>query len=278
MAESHYIHGTDEAERARLSRLNELLNRRSLAALRLRGGERILDVGSGLGQLSLAMLHAGGPGARVLGIERSEVQREQALRLASTSSAGDRIEFRAGDALALPLRKEEWGSFDVVHTRFLLEHVPQPLAVVQQMVRAARVGGRIVLEDDDHELLRLWPRCREIDALWEAYQRSYVEAGNDPIVGRRLVELLQHAGAAPLRNDWLFFGACSGQPEFPDFVANLHGVLEGARAAICRTGLVDADAVARALAALARWAQRPDAALWYCTAWAEGVAGSGTTA
>ena len=32
-----------------------------------------------------------------------------------------------------------------------------PLAVVRQMVRAVKPGGRVVLADDDHDLLRLWP-------------------------------------------------------------------------------------------------------------------------
>lgn len=41
-------------------------------------------------------------------------------------------EFRQGDARKLPLRKEEWGTFDVVHTRFMLEHVPDPMDVVEE--------------------------------------------------------------------------------------------------------------------------------------------------
>ena len=69
----------------------------------------------------------------------------------------DLVELREGDVYSLPLRDDEWGSFDVVHTRFLLEHVPDPQAVVDEMVRAVRPGGRVALLDDDHELLRLAP-------------------------------------------------------------------------------------------------------------------------
>ena len=278
MAQSYYIHGTHEQEQARLSRLNELLNQRSLAAMRLQGGERILDIGSGLGQFSLAMLQAAGADATLLGIERAAAQRAQAVRLAAERATSSRVEFRAGDATQLPLRPDEWASFDVVHARFLLEHVPQPLRVVQQMVRAAKPGGRIVLEDDDHDLLRLWPRCTELESLWQIYQASYATAGNDPIIGRRLVELLQQAGALPMRNDWLFFGACAGHADFMAYVANLHGVLEGAREAMAQSGRVDSAGIDAALSALRRWADRPDAALWYCSAWAEGRAGSPTSA
>jgi len=52
---SEYLHGGDPEEQVRLSLLNDLLNVGSLRELNLHGGERILDVGSGLGQLSRAM-------------------------------------------------------------------------------------------------------------------------------------------------------------------------------------------------------------------------------
>ena len=126
------------------------------------------------------------------------------------------MEFRQGDARQLPLRDEEWGTFDLAHTRFLLEHVADPLAVVAAaMARAVRPGGRIVLEDDDHEGLRLWPEPPRIrPTLWQAYQRSYEHLGNDPAIGRRLVSLLVDAGATPVRNSFVFFGSCAGDPRF----------------------------------------------------------------
>jgi hypothetical protein len=45
---SHYVHGTDSEEQKRLTLLNTvLLNEACLKELALRGGEKILDVGSG---------------------------------------------------------------------------------------------------------------------------------------------------------------------------------------------------------------------------------------
>ena len=126
----------------------------ALAELRLAGGERILDVGSGLGQLTRAMAQRAGRTA--LGIERSSLQLGEARRLAQAAGEEGLTEFRQGPAEKLPLAEGEWGTFDVVHTRFLLEHVPDPAAVVQQMVRAARPGGRIILMDDTHDTHRLW--------------------------------------------------------------------------------------------------------------------------
>jgi len=282
---SRYLHGTDPSEQARLARLNDLINRRSLAEIGLCGGERILEVGSGLGQFARDMARRAGPAARVLGIERSPSQIRGAVRAARTSAEAARVEWRRGDALKLPLRRGEWGSFDVAHARFLLEHVPDPLAVVRSMARAVRPGGRIVLEDDDHDVLRLWPEPAGFTPLWRAYIRSFDRLGNDPAIGRRLVWLLHQAGAIPERNTWIFFGSCSGSPDFAAYVENAMGVLVGARRAIVGGGLLPAGEFDAALAAFDAWKLRPDAAFWFAFAWAEGrrpgtepeaVAGPGT--
>jgi SAM-dependent methyltransferase len=265
---SFYVHGTTPEEQERLTAMNDMMNQASLAELRLAPAERVLDVGAGLGQLTRAMARR--TGATVVGVERSAEQIAEAIRQARAAGEEHLLDVRAGDAEHLPLEDHEWATFDVAHTRFLLEHVPDPLEVVRAMVRAVRPGGRVILEDDDHDLLRLWPEPPGVMPIWNAYMRSYDRAGNDPIVGRRLVQLLHRAGAEPRRNTWLFFGSCSGGPNFSGFVRNLSSVLRGARAPIVATGFSD-DAIDRAIGALEEWEQRKDAAIWYAIAWAEGV-------
>lgn len=271
---SHYVHGTSPDEQRRLSRLNDLLNATSVAEMALAGGERVLDVGSGLGQLSRGIARAAGSRGCVIGIERSRDQIAEAQRQAVTAGEAGLVEFRAGDVAAFPLRDEEWGTFDVVHGRFILEHVPDPLAVVRAMVRAARPGGRIVLEDDDHDVLRVWPEPEGFARVWDAYIRSYRNAGNDPDIGRKLPALLHAAGAAPRRSRWIFFGACAGDPDFPAYVDNLVGVIEGAREAIIAVGGVTGAAIDAALGSVQALKARPDAALWYARCWAEGLRSS----
>ncbi len=268
--DGEYIHGTEPVEQQRLSLLNELLNEGSLKAMRLAGGETILDVGSGLGQLSRAMARAAGLDGRVIGVERDGDQIAEAERLAREAGEEGLVEFRQGNAVDLPLAEAEWGGFDVVHTRFLLEHVPAPQAIVRAMVRAARPGGRIVLEDDDHHVLRLWPEAPLAERLWRVYYRSYEELGNDPFVGRRLIAMLHQAGAEPTRNDTLFFGSCAGDPNLEAFVENFAGVMASARRQIVASSPLSDDDVSAGLAELRAWGELPDAAMWYHTCWAEG--------
>lgn len=267
-ADSHYVHGTHLEEQARLTRLNALLNDGSLRELAPRPGERMLDVGAGLGQFARAVARA--TGSVAVGVERSDQQIAESKRQAGAAGEEHLVDLRCGDAGAMPLKDEEWGTFDIAHARFLLEHVREPLEVVKSMVRAVRPGGRIVLEDDDHDILRLWPEPAGVDAVWRAYMRSYDRAGNDPVVGRRLVQLLHDAGAQPQRNTWLFFGACAGHADFELYVENLAIILEQAESAIVAMGVGKAE-VAAATAALRVWKRRPDAAFWFAMSWAEGV-------
>lgn len=273
--ESYYVHGTSADEQSRLALLNDMLNAAALRELGLAGGERLLDVGCGLGQFSRAMARAAGPGGKAVAIERSTEQLAEARRLAQVDGETDSVEFRLADALALPLSDEEWGSFDVAHARFLLEHLRDPGAAVRGMVRAVRPGGRIVLQDDDHALMRLYPEPPGFRALWEAYVRSYDRAGNDPYIGQRLAALLHEAGAQPTRNTWLFFGSCAGNPSMELYASNLIRVLEGAREPMVSGGLIVEAYMSETLANLQEWKRRPDAAIWYAVAWAEGVRPTG---
>ncbi|HEV7572509.1 MAG TPA: methyltransferase domain-containing protein [Thermoanaerobaculia bacterium] len=264
-----YIHGTDDDEQRRLSLMNDvLLNAAMLREMNLRGDERILDLGSGLGQFTRMMARAV-PNGHVVGIENSDEQLNAAKRLAANDGETSLADLRSGEALNLDLGNE-WGTFDVAHTRFLLEHISDPLRAVKSMVRAVKPGGRIVLADDDHGVMRLWPEPPGWMSLWDAYMRAYERIGNDPHVGRRLVQLLHEAGAQPLRNTWVFFGGCAGMETFPILAANMAGVVRTARDTIIANGLFEA-AFDRVMDDYRVWSQRPDAALWFSVAWAEGV-------
>jgi SAM-dependent methyltransferase len=266
VSSSHYTHGTDRAEQERLSAMNRLINDACLAQAALRTGERVIDFGAGLAQFTRAMARATGTVA--VGIERSPEQIHEALLQAESDHESTLLDLRQGEVETPPLQKGE--VFDVAHARFLLEHVRDPLKIVEAMVLAVRPGGRIILADDDYDLLRLWPEPAGFSSVWRAYQRTYDRHGNDPIVGRRLVQLLHQAGAQPRRNTWIFFGSCAGQENFGAYVRDLAKIIEEAGDDIAATGVSPA-ALRESLDALASWEHRPDAAFWHAIAWAEGV-------
>ncbi len=271
MTSSTYIHGTSPEEQRRLSLMNDvLLNSAELREISLRGDEKILDFGSGLGQFTRAMARCV-PRGSVVGIERDEQQLAGALRLAAESGEEGLVEFRSGDVIDLDLPENEWGSYDLAHARFVLEHVPDPLRVVRNMVRAVRPGGRIVLADDDHDVLRLWPEPPGWCEVWRAYMRTYDRNGNDPFTGRHLVSLIHAAGASPVRNTWIFFGGCAGMQSFDVLAKNMLGVVMTAREPMIKGNLVEESAFEEAVRNYEEWARSPDAAMWFSMSWAEGI-------
>ncbi len=268
---AQYIHGTSTAERQRLTLMQRLLNEAERAVLDLSGARRILDVGAGLGQMARTLARAAGPGAWVVGVERDPLQIAEAGRQADLDGEGGLLELRQGEAEHLPLRKDEWGTFDVAHARFILEHVRDPLAVVKQMAAAVRPGGRLLLIDDDHEVVRFWPSPpHALQHAWESYWRSYARLGCDPLVGRRLPALLHEAGAPATRVTTVFFGACAGSATFKPVVDNLRAVLEGSAPGLAEAGVLAPAEMDAALLALEAWRAHPGASLWYSLPFAEG--------
>lgn len=265
-----YIHGSSPTERQRLALMNRLINPGCLEAMRLDGERRVLDMGSGTGLFSLEIANCLGAGAQVVGIEADA---EQIRAAGELRPAGATLEFRQGDAADPPLAPGEWGRFDLAHTRFLLEHLTEPQTVVDAMVRAVRPGGRVMLLDDDHDLMRLWPEPEGFSGLWEAYYRSYRPLGNDPLIGRKLSGLLRRSGAAPTRITQVFYGGCHGGPDFDGIVANLVGVLEGSRETVLEGGEISGAEFDAALQRFRDFARQPGAALWYVINYAEGRVG-----
>ena len=152
-----YIHGNTASERSRLALMNQLINQRCIDELALDDEKLVLDVGAGTGQFTRSMAEKLPASSRVIAVELNPDQIQAAMQPSAETVYGCPIEFRIGDARQLPLKKSEIGTIDLAHTRFLLEHVRDPDTVVKAMVSAVRPGGRIVLLDDDHDLMRFWP-------------------------------------------------------------------------------------------------------------------------
>lgn len=261
-----YLHGHLREEQTRLSLLNEILNPDYLEQVGPWSVTRIIDFGCGLGHIAREIKKRSLRDTVVIGLDRDEQQ----LATARELTPGHEVEFVHHDVLQRELKPEWLKAFDIAHARFLLEHMPHPSLVVNKMASSIRDGGRVILADDDHSAMQLYPTPPGFIELWTAYEKTYEVHGNDPHVGRKLVYLLRESGLKPAKNGFVFFGSCAGNPQFSKFVTNLVEVIAGAKELLLNH-LLDAEAYDRAITGLSRWALRDDAAIWYPLYYAVGL-------
>lgn len=100
-------------------------------------GKRVLDVGCGGGILAEAMARRG---AEVVGIDLAEMALEAACEHAR--EAGIEVDYR--HVGTEELAGSDPDTFDVVTCMELLEHVPDPAAIVEACARLVRPGGTVL--------------------------------------------------------------------------------------------------------------------------------------
>jgi len=187
--------GRAGAERLRLlNRVKWPTTEPLLEAAGLRAGMSCLDVGCGGGDVTLKMAALVGTEGHVVGVDRDQ----SVLQLARQESEeqGLPVTFRRLEAEELA----EESAYDLVFARYLLSHLPRPQRAVEAMVRAARPGGRLVLEDVFFPGHICYPSNAAFDRFVELYQAVAREKeGGDAAIGVRLLGMALEAGLVDVR-------------------------------------------------------------------------------
>lgn len=118
-----------------LDRQIEPLGLRAMAAAAPKPGERVLDIGCGCGQTSLALAQAVGPSGAVTGVDISAPMLEVARR-----RVGDRAQFLEADAQTYAFAP---GGFDLAYSRFGVMFFADPVAAFANIGRGLASGGRL---------------------------------------------------------------------------------------------------------------------------------------
>jgi len=192
-AQMPYPIGENDLQTRRLITQAQLYNPSTRAFFQAAGiseGMKVLDLGSGVGDVSLLLADLVGPRGRVVGVE---------LKSSAVSIARARVEtmgwrnaeFLAGDIQSVQLDQD----YDAVVGRFVLMWLPDPLAVLERVVRHLRPGGVVAFQDNDFTFNVLasapLPLFDRLSAWLKETQR---QGGPDYHMGLKMQQLYQNVG------------------------------------------------------------------------------------
>jgi SAM-dependent methyltransferase len=153
---------------------------------------RVLDVGSGSGDVAFIAATLVGPTGEVIGVDREQPHVEFANGRAAAAGRSN-VRFFATDFLSLELDK----LVDAIVGRLVLSHTRDPVVAVQRVCRNLRSGGvaafyENIIINDNQPLV--WPAGSLAARAVSWYQAGRRHAGTQEALGLRLREILHEAG------------------------------------------------------------------------------------
>ena len=192
-ASGRYLLGDSPAEIRHLVEQAEVYAKEATELFDLIGvdtGSTVIDVGCGVLGVVHLLADRVGAGGRVVGLDREARMVESGRRF--TEQHGLAVEFIEADATASGLPDH---SFDLVHARTLLLNVQNPGEILAEMVRIAKPGSVVAVQEPDASAWNCDPPHPAFDILRSAILDAYRRTGKDFSIGRRIARMLRDAGA-----------------------------------------------------------------------------------
>jgi len=187
-----YVMGHDDRERRRLSLQASILNPLSDQLLRRAGlsaGFRVLDIGCGVGELSMVAARLVGPSGHVTGIDIDD----GALTIATARAREqglNHVDFVHGNISDY----QTDATYDAVIGRHILIHTPDPRVVVGTARSRLNPSGVVVFQEYDFTVVhRCFPEAPLCARMFEIFREFFAKAGHSNI-GTRLFHLFTEEG------------------------------------------------------------------------------------
>lgn len=156
----------------------------------IRQGQRVLDVGCGIGKTTAVLYDMVQPAGSVVGIDFSEDRISYAKKYYGEKEG---IDFYVTD-LTKPV--DNLGCFDVIWVRFVLEYFrAESNEIVKNLRNCLAPGGVLCLLDLDHNCLNHYELPNELECiLYQVMERMEKEHNFDTRAGRKLYSYLYDNG------------------------------------------------------------------------------------
>ena len=190
-----YVMGHDDRERRRLALQASILNPFTEQLLRRAGistGMRVLDLGCGIGEVSLMAARLVGRHGAVTAIDIDQAALATAADRARVQALGN-LKFVQGSIDQF----EPGRAFDAVIGRHILIHLRDPLAILRKAYECLSPAGVAVFQEYDFSTVHLaYPPCPLRDRLTAVFRDFFGATGRGNI-GTQLLHLLLEAGFRP---------------------------------------------------------------------------------
>jgi ubiquinone/menaquinone biosynthesis C-methylase UbiE len=196
-----YTHGHHESV-LRTHEKRTVANSAAYLIPSLKPGQRILDVGSGPGTITIDLATRVAPG-HVTGLDAATDVVEKATALAAERGVAG-VSFRVGDAYALDAAE---GAYDIVHAHQVLQHLSRPVDALREFRRVLASDGIVAARDVDYAGVIWYPLLPGLAEWHEVYLRVHRAVSGEPAAGRRLKAWAREAGFAEVTSSaslWLF--------------------------------------------------------------------------
>jgi 2-polyprenyl-3-methyl-5-hydroxy-6-metoxy-1,4-benzoquinol methylase len=193
MSESRdYALGYSEHEARRLQEQAAMLEEFTADTLRragLRPGMRVLDMGSGLGDVSLVASRIVGQDGAVLGIDRDSTSVETATRRAASAAVAN-VSFVQADLATFEMEQ----TFDAIIGRFVLLYLRDPAAILRRLSRGLRPGGVVAFQELDMSQISQTPASELFLQTRRWVLDAFVAGGAEVDMGTKLYSTFLRAG------------------------------------------------------------------------------------
>jgi SAM-dependent methyltransferase len=193
--EPRYALGHSDPELERLvtqARVIDPITRRFFLAAGIAPGMRVLDVGSGMGDVSFLAAELVGTAGEVVGVDRAARASASARARASGRSLHN-VSFRTGDVLEMSFERP----FDAIVGRYVLQHLADPAAALRRVATHLAPGGLVVFHELDWDGVRSSPASPTYDQCCRWSQLALELGGAETHMGAKLYPVFGAAGLPP---------------------------------------------------------------------------------
>jgi len=152
-------------------------------------GMRVLDVGSGVGDVAMIAARLVGETGSVLGIDRSADSLAVARNRAASAGLAN-VQFEQAEVDSY----ETQDRFTAIIGRMILHHLPDPTSTLRRLSGLLAPGGLVIFQEPDLTGLKMEPPSELSARVCGWFPQVLERAGLDSKLGQRLPLLMKEAG------------------------------------------------------------------------------------